>query len=96
MTEDSRLLTGGIPAGAEELMRKQMKIGRRLYYPCRCEERRDGAVSLQKVYVPCRVVEIYPHLVSVESKAWRWTKTRTISYAEMLTDPRITKWEEKR
>ncbi len=66
-------------------LRDSLSIGDRLYYP---EASRDADIHpSRKRKIPCRVVGKYPHLVEVSVGTSDALPIRTISYAEMLSDP---------
>ncbi len=67
-------------------LRDRLSVGERLYYPAAADEDKRPAMRRK---TPCRIVRKYPYLVEVSVGTRKGLPVRTISYAEMLSDPGI-------
>lgn len=74
-----------------ERIRQQIRIGDIVSYPCETVDYRDPAL-FNKQWTDMRIIGIYPHFAIAERiSRRRGAKRCTITYAEMLSDPRILK-----
>lgn len=81
---DNRYLPGRLEKSDLDDIRKRISVGDILYYP----RMKKLAGELIQVVEPMEVIAKYKSLVQVESLGEGGKRT-TITYAEMLMDPRI-------